>query len=135
MDLPCPFCQTPDAGVALIRQSAVHEYVFCDACSAKGPVGYNGDGEALWNTRPREDALQAEVERLREADDLLAWLDKHPHLELSWGPVDDPSECFWIVHATNGSVNDREWRRVGHGNTPKEALANARAALKGAPHE
>lgn len=60
MDLPCPFCQTPDAGVALIRQSAVHEYVFCDACSAKGPVGYNGDGEALWNTRPREDALQAE---------------------------------------------------------------------------
>ena len=65
-----------------------------------------------------------------KAGDLLAWLEQHPELELSWGDVDDVSEGSWRVHAQHGGVNDREWRLVDVGRTPTEALTNARALLK-----
>ena len=65
-----------------------------------------------------------------KADDLLAWLEQHPELELSWGDVGDVSECSWRVHARHGGVNDREWRLVDVGRTPTEALTNARVQLK-----
>jgi hypothetical protein len=65
-----------------------------------------------------------------EAGDLLAWLAEHPEIELSWGDVGDVSEHFWRVHAVSGGINDHEWRLVGSGHTPTEALINARALLK-----
>jgi hypothetical protein len=65
-----------------------------------------------------------------KADDLLAWLEQHPELELSWGDVGDVSEGSWRVHAQHGGVNDREWRLVDVGRTPTEALTNARVQLK-----
>jgi len=74
-------------------------------------------------------ATERERERVK-AGDLLAWLEKHPELELSWGDVGDVSECNWRVHARHGGVNDREWRLVDVGRTPTEALRNARVLLK-----
>jgi hypothetical protein len=66
----------------------------------------------------------------KKAGDLLAWLEQHPELELSWGDIGDVSEGNWRVHARHGGVNDREWRLVDVGRTPTEALTNARALLK-----
>jgi len=74
-------------------------------------------------------ATERERERVK-AGDLLAWLEQHPELELSWGDVGDVSECNWRVHARHGGVNDREWRLVDVGRTPTEALRNARVLLK-----
>ena len=70
-----------------------------------------------------------------KAGDLVAWLEKHPELELSWGDVGDVSECNWRVHARHGGINDREWRLVDVGHTPTEALTNALALLKEADRE
>ena len=90
----------------------------------------------------RDEALRKDFEAYRagavspwylaksEAGDLLAWLEQHPELELSWGDIGDVSEGNWRVHARHGGVNDREWRLVDVGRTPTEALTNARVQLK-----
>jgi len=75
------------------------------------------------------DALEAENERLRGANDLLTWLHSQEQLELAWGAVEDLSECSWRVHSVSGAINDREWEVIATGVTPAEALANARTAL------
>ena len=75
------------------------------------------------------DALEAEVDALRGANDLLTWLHGQEQLELSWEGEGDLSECSWRVHSVTGGINDREWRLIATGDTPAEALANARTAL------
>jgi hypothetical protein len=52
----CPFCQSNEAKVSLEDE----DYVVCAKCGSASHVD-------LWNTRPREDALEAEVEALRGA--------------------------------------------------------------------
>lgn len=64
MDLkPCPFCGNPDPD-----PKGGFEWVRCSVCTA------TADRTETWNARPREYALQAEVERLRAA---LTWIGDH----------------------------------------------------------
>lgn len=57
---------------------------------------------------------------------LPSGLDDLPvNFQLSWGEVDDPSECVWQVHSVNGGRNDREWTLVATGDTPSEAIREA----------
>lgn len=62
-------------------------------------------------------------------NDLLTWLHGQEQLELSWESEGDLSECSWRVHSVTGGINDREWCLIATGDTPAEALANARATL------
>jgi Lar family restriction alleviation protein len=63
---PCPFCGKNTA--ILCEPENEDEYgVMCNYCGAQG--GLDEDGEyaiVLWNTRPIEDALRAELDELRE---------------------------------------------------------------------
>jgi putative hemolysin len=58
---------------------------------------------------------------------LLDALEAHPSWELSQDT--DPEELGWLVHKVVGSPNDREWREIGKGRTPREAI---RAAIQAA---
>lgn len=63
----------------------------------------------------------------------LDWLNEQWHLELvHYSPVygdDDDDAVEWRVYRRGGNVNDREWTKVGVGQTPLEALVAAREAL------
>ena len=87
-------------------------------------------GEEVEGYRAGRAASAERIKALEEAGDLLAWLAKHPEIELSWGDVGDVSECLWRVHVRHGGINDREWRLVDVGHTPTEAITNALALLK-----
>lgn len=70
------------------------------------------------------DAAEARVKILEEA------LNMKPGWSLSWGPLDEDdeaSEYAWMVDAVRGGVNDREWRMIGSGPTPLDALIAAHA--------
>lgn len=54
---------------------------------------------------------------------LLDWLGRHPQCELSYNGWDEDPE--WQVHKVTGNRNDREWRRVGRGETVREAIRSA----------
>lgn len=56
---PCPFC----GGCADVYDSVVGIYVYCSACSAHGPAARAGEAIQLWNTRSREEALEADLAR------------------------------------------------------------------------
>lgn len=73
----------------------------------------------------------AEIARLRECDVLL-WLSGHADIELSFDGWD---EGVWNVHQVNGGRSDREWKLIAQGETPLEALTNARAALSAQPDD
>ncbi len=60
---------------------------------------------------------------------LLDWFAKHPQCELSFAGYDD--EQHWVVHRVSGGRNDREWRLVGEGETPRAAIL---AAMEGMRH-
>lgn len=82
-----------------------------------------------------EDQLRSAIE-LRDirSKDLMAWLGEQRSLELSfdYGDADDDGND-WCVHKVEGNTNDREWRLVGCGPTPLDAIRNARAYLVGQP--
>lgn len=61
-------------------------------------------------------------------NDLLYWLGEQTDLELSFkhSDDDDPLEGLWCVHQVRGSVNDREWHLIASGETPYDALRQAR---------
>lgn len=77
--LPCWHCETADTITTELDALTGYKwgYAAC-SCGARGPdvrTGYDGGSQAAWrveaitawNTRPREAALEAEVERLRVA--------------------------------------------------------------------
>lgn len=57
-----------------------------------------------------------------------------PGWELS---INDDCECaddeLWVVHLCSGGRNDREWRLIGSGATPRAAIDKAINAQKGTP--
>lgn len=60
---PCPFCGHNEY-LETQYENGDH-WVYCDYCGATGSVHVGDNSEFdLWNTRPIEDALRAEVERL-----------------------------------------------------------------------
>lgn len=120
MDLkPCPFCgkEAEIERLGTPRQSTIYQ---CGWCAATLETGEEWGHGTAWNTRPREDALQAEVERLREAlkpfaDFRLGGFEGATVLEVTRANPDNPAsriEPIWTIH-----------------------FQNARAALKGAHHE
>lgn len=67
---PCPFCgETPKLsnGRPSITRTDKWMWVSCKKCDGEGPpdLGVSGAIES-WNTRPLEDALNAEIARLRK---------------------------------------------------------------------
>ena len=62
---PCPFCGGEDLSVHF--DDGFSCYVWCGDCGSKTDNRHPTKKEAIkaWNTRPAEDALKAEVERLK----------------------------------------------------------------------
>lgn len=82
---PCPFCRA--TGDRLGRRG------ICDSCGAWGPSATLAHGRRVaWNTRPVEDELRAEVDRLREA--------------IRRVPVDEIADRLSALDETNA------WRRT-----------------------
>ena len=81
---PCPFCA--GAEIVVVHETPGAE-VYCDSCFAeikvlrKGRLAQNID--AKWNTRPREDVLQAKVDALealiKKADAVILWVKDGVH--------------------------------------------------------
>jgi len=61
---PCPFCGKDSTEI--YRDDSGWWYALCGNCQHEGTpdLGKSGAREA-WNTRPIEDAMRAEIERLR----------------------------------------------------------------------
>lgn len=73
-------------------------------------------------------AILAAPELASRSLDLLAEMAKHPGWSIEQGHKDfsdEDSDYGWCVHEEFGGRNDREWRLLGFGNTPAEALAAA----------
>jgi Lar family restriction alleviation protein len=83
---PCPFCGCT-ALVVFHNRPPQHGYsVICTECQTSGPydLGWSGAEEA-WNTRPGEDVLHTEIERLKK---LVV-----EHHEMGWMKRQDFGEC------------------------------------------
>ena len=52
-------------------------------------------------------------------DILLNWLQRNPQWQLSHDGWDTGR---WQVHRVTGGRNDREWRLIGEGETPRVAI-------------
>ena len=61
---PCPFC-----GRAVSFAPEDDAFIICTKCDVIGPGDCRNTVEAVeaWNRRPREEALEAENQRLRDA--------------------------------------------------------------------
>lgn len=55
--------------------------------------------------------------------------------ELSWGGDDEEAPCNWRVHDCSGSRNDREWKLIGEGATPADAILAASSTTAGVTRE
>lgn len=110
------------------RMSAIREA----ACVGAKPM-LNEVAEAI-GTKLSDATIRADAaERLLgEEVALLDFLASQTGLELSWGELDDPSECVWRVHRRNGGRNDREWTLIAIGDTPREAINSALTKLQAA---
>ena len=63
--IPCPYCPSESAAVAVV-QEGIGYAGRCEVCYTRGPVDPTIEGAVIgWNTRPIEDALRAEIERLQ----------------------------------------------------------------------
>lgn len=70
----CPFCGESDVDVAsshiVDADGRKKNAVYCNDCFSEGPPVSDGESAAdAWNTRPIEDALRAENEKLNSAWD------------------------------------------------------------------
>jgi hypothetical protein len=67
----CPFCGSKETFRGETEEGPI---VVCAICEASGPILKEDDSETFywnWNTRPIEDALRAEVERMTTAGNAL----------------------------------------------------------------
>ena len=68
---PCPFCNGTHS-INVINFFTGDSYRKCDICGAEAPEAKTPEEAAkVWNTRPAEDALKAEVERLKADNERL----------------------------------------------------------------
>lgn len=91
----------------------------------------NSSTPVSYIARQKMTALEAAEARASSLEALA----EHINWELDWGERDpnwEGSECGWRVHERSGNVNDREWKLLGFGATPEEALRRARDTARGA---
>jgi hypothetical protein len=55
-------------------------------------------------------------------------MERHPQVEISYAAFCDDDHP-WKAHRVSGGKNDREWDEIGEGETLREAIDCARAAL------
>ena len=80
-------------------------------------------------------AASAERIKALEENDLLEWMATQ-HMSLDpWQPEQEGAACVWLVAVWDDAEDYCDWRRIAEGNSPQEALANARALLKDADHD
>lgn len=72
---------------------------------------------------------QAVLEKDAE-NGLLAWLETRRNLELDYQHGEGGEDGVWRVFRVTGGRNDREWEQIAVGETPADALRQARTALK-----
>ncbi|MBO7330062.1 MAG: Lar family restriction alleviation protein [Lentisphaeria bacterium] len=69
---PCPFCGQ-DVSIGPVDDCTHYWYVCCEDCDITRFIfGSKQESIKIWNTRPAEDALKAEVERLTQALEAIA---------------------------------------------------------------
>jgi hypothetical protein len=68
----------------------------------------------------RRDALRKDAER-------LDWWQCNPAVEVSAVPYDE--DGMWEAHLVTGGRNDREWRKLATGETPRSTIDTAMIAL------
>ncbi|MBQ7396069.1 MAG: Lar family restriction alleviation protein [Lentisphaeria bacterium] len=70
---PCPFCNGTHS-INVINFFTGDSFRKCDICGAEAPEAKTPEEAAeKWNTRPAEDALQSEIERLKAALKRIAY--------------------------------------------------------------
>lgn len=81
---PCPFCESDDLSVHL--DDGFSYYVWCGNCGSQTDNDHLTEKEAIkaWNTRPAEDELKAEVERLKEELDARKSVTKIAYSDIKW---------------------------------------------------
>lgn len=60
---PCPFC----GGESKVTEREGFAFFWCGECGASSKIAKESEAREYWNRRPAEDALKAEVDRLKEA--------------------------------------------------------------------
>ena len=73
---PCPFC---GRSVTHLKTFSDHADIFCDCGATIHSLRSYSAMKADWNTRPIEDALRAEIERLRAELTAVKGMDHSPH--------------------------------------------------------
>lgn len=58
---PCPFC----GGEPKVTEREGFAFFWCGECGASSKIAKESEAREYWNRRPAEDALTAEVERLK----------------------------------------------------------------------
>jgi len=102
----------------------------CERYTRSSPELYRGGRyDNDMNMKAARAIIAREVEAAEPSDDALRWFGEHTNLELTHSRWDD--EQVWRVHAVNGGRNDQEWKLIGKGQSPLDAITAARAALKG----
>lgn len=121
---PCPFCGLSGFGRLSCDFGGEldEEQVTCDQCDAVGPGGNSVDAaNTLWNTRPEEDRLRAEVEALRALVAELEWVGAH-----DWKTYDREG---WTVCSRCGMVRNYDRETPCRGTTPPVAPRTERREL------
>ena len=89
----CPFCGSSNIQPAPLSDYEWYRCNDCDALSGRG-------GAIGWNSRPLEDALQAEIARLREAQRWIPVGERMPEFELGTA-----SKYVEVAYRIPGSPN------------------------------
>jgi hypothetical protein len=79
--------------------------------------------------RDRDDARK-ELETAREDSERLNWFEANMNAELLQEGGWNDDDMRWSVFLVNGGRNDREWNRIGSGETVREAIDAARSASR-----
>lgn len=103
----CPFCGN-DAVFHYIKDSRYHCWVECE--NGDADIGmFSNDELAIkhWNTRPAEDALQAEIERLKSDLEMQENLIRQMYLEnnRAWDEVEGWKKLFYDLVDKQASVS------------------------------
>lgn len=86
--------------------------------------------DCIVNPLYRTPALAQAVLEKDAENGLLAWLETRRNLELDYQHGEGGEDGVWRVFRVTGGRNDREWEQIAVGETPADALRQARTALK-----